>query len=102
MIIVPCAHCGAFSDQHDPLNAPPATIPELGDASVCFECGEVSIFDFSECCQRLVTRVPTAEETARVDAEPAMTLIREALQQNPDSVDEALEAVYSRIGESSL
>lgn len=68
-----CPHCHI----KQPLAAPAvdswAIGPKDGDASLCFDCGKLGIFDSASPGG---ARLPTAEEAAEMDRDPGIQLLR--------------------------
>lgn len=54
--------------------------PSAGDLSVCFKCGEISIFDDSE----LGLRKPTDAEHAEALTYPEIIRVRHVISQRPN------------------
>jgi hypothetical protein len=63
-----CPHCGKC---HDAVTAVQDKVfyPDDGDASVCFDCGKVSIFDSKG---NSGSRKPTADEQRELDADEGL------------------------------
>lgn len=72
-MIVSCPHCGTKHNRHSPITergAPPPAIHE-GAVTLCFDCGEWSIFD-----DRLDLRKPTETESSEIKADPLANKVR--------------------------
>jgi hypothetical protein len=72
-----CRACLHLLDAH--RGETPDAVPEDGDASLCWRCGTVSIYEIGPLGTRLVA--PTAEQQAEIDTDPTIAAAREALVQ---------------------
>lgn len=68
-----CPHCKRMNDVTSGFDG---TAPRVGDASICFACGEVSTFG-----DDLYLRKPTMEESAKFSKDPLIKLIQETMRQ---------------------
>lgn len=72
-----CLNCGELIDAAAPVYDS-ESVPNAGDASMCFRCGTFMIFT-----ETLERRLPTAEEQALLDADPAIQHIKAVWLANP-------------------
>lgn len=68
-----CPYCEKLHECHSGADGNPYT-PRDGDASLCIDCGCISVFDAAECCLRL----PTEAEQHKFDNDIEHALAREA------------------------
>jgi hypothetical protein len=94
MIAVTCAHCGECSGQE---SCAPDQSEDGVDVSICFTCAGASIFERCPCCGSAISRLPTAEQSALIDAVPAVIIARRAIADNSDSVDAAVTAAWREV-----
>ena len=98
MIIVTCAHCGQSTDQSPCVDPSDDDNLNATDASICFGCGEFSVFGTCPCCGQLTSCIPTPEEAAIIETHPAMIIARQARAEN-HSPEAALEEAWRKVRE---
>ena len=72
-----CWNCGTMNDAA--TDAYGDARPEPGDASVCFTCGAVGIFD-GRAGGAMFVRAPIAAEAAVFEADPNIRRVRESIR----------------------
>jgi hypothetical protein len=76
-----CPFCGQRHDAVTTANADDERMPEDGDATICFTCGEFSIFDATGGMRR-----PTLAELRVLDEDHRVQAARMAWQAIKDSI----------------
>ena len=71
-----CPFCGKMNDSHASVGKP--GMPNEGDASICIDCGNVSIYEAGALGHM---RKPTPEEQAELDADERVQKVRAAIAQ---------------------
>lgn len=82
-----CPHCGRTNELHS--SPDPDGLPAAGDASICWGCRGVGVFDDGP--SGLVVRTPTPQEQASFDTDPHLSAVIAAMNQSY-SVRSALDA----------
>jgi hypothetical protein len=70
---ITCPHCRIEQPLAAPARDDHGSGPQDGDVSLCFDCGQVAIFDSASPGG---ARLPTAQEDAQLDRDPGVQLLR--------------------------
>ena len=84
-----CPHCEEHLTDHDPVTGPTSITPTPGDAAMCFECGEVAVYDHDP-SGVLMLRTPTVPELAEIHSHPGTQAARSAWAAYPDDLNTAM------------
>jgi hypothetical protein len=91
-----CPHCGKNTNNHQHVGEPHDIQPTDGDVSLCWHCGEPSVFALTE-GGSVTACVPSTAESADIEADPRVQAARRARAAHPESVYAATNAARQAV-----